>query len=552
MYKFSRRHFLQASAATLSTAFTATSLTGCASTGTQRNNLPPATNIQLLFYADTHAQWLPSYTHPAANNLGPLSLLGQPPYITEQDRLAALGIQPNTITASWLTAQGARTQPLGKLGGYAALAQALQQQRQTFGTDATLTLEGGQCWNGSGFAHLTQGRFGPISSQWLGAEVKIASEEQLLWPAASTQLYQNFKQPVLTASQPLAVFTKAGVKIAVVGCPNPWLDSPKGFNEQTWVAQLQEQINNANRQAKLVILLSDAGTNPSLWLASQLTGVDVILSSRGQDLWPLPLRLETNSGLSAPVICAGSQAQGFAQLELTSSNQGWQLTYNYHPLLNPEAHADAAVAQQIQQVRASHASWLDQHLATAPCWLYKRDFLAGSWDQLIAQALQDQGADLTFAPGLRHGLALPPGASITREHLFSLTGGYSATVFNIPAQREEVQHSLETGADQLLSDDLFLHTSEDLPRLTGAKYVVRYQAVAGQRIAELTWPVASTSEQLRVAGWSQHYTGQGLSLDQLLEAWLKQQPSNWQLQEIEQPSLAFVDGHPGWHPEALL
>jgi len=551
MLNFSRRQFLAVSAASLATG----SLSGC-TTGTknvQRRKPPAQAELQLLFYADTHAQWQPVYAHPVANHLGPMSLLGQAPYITEQSRLATLGLQKNQVAAAWLTAKGARknSQQLGKMGGYAVIAQALTNKREAFGAEASLTLEGGQCWNGSGLASMTEGRYGPLSSHWLGAEVRVASEEAVLWPETSPQLYKEFNRPVLTAESPVNYFTKAGVPIAVVGCVNPWQQFPEGFDEQKWLYDLQQQINTAAKSASLVILLSDAGTNPDLWLSMHLKGVDVILSSRGQDLWPQPVRIAGNSS-SVPVCFAGSQGQGFVELKLRAEAGSWQLSMIYHPLFSDTEPAASGVAQQITQVRAAYASWLDQPLAITPGWLYRRDALAGSWDQIIAEALKTTGAELTLTPGLRHGLVLPPGRVITRDHLFSLTGGYPATLFNLSAKRSELQSRLEAGADQLLSDDWFLHTSEDLPRLTGSHFVLRYQALAGQRISELDWPVASTAEQLNVAGWSTQYQGEGPALWQLIENWLRAQPADWQLPEIEKPSLAFVDGHPGWHPEALL
>lgn len=553
MVKFSRRHFLGASLSSLALG----SLTGCATSNSKvhRQDLPASSRLQLLFYADTHAHWLPGVAHPAANNLGPMSLLGQPPYITETNLLRALSVPAtDQVAASWLTAQGARAQRPGldQMGGYAVLAQALAQKRQQFGLEASLTLEGGQCWNGSGLASLTQGRYGPVSSQWLGAEVKIASEEAELWPQQTEHLYQELGQPVLTAVNPISYFKKGGVDLAVVGCVNPWQQFAQGFNEQDWLAQLQQQVNIAAANSNLVILLSDAGTNPNLWLASKLQGVDVILSSRGQDVWPQLVRVETGRGASIPVVLAGSQGQGYAELVLEAKAQGWQISLAYHPLFSSVEVAQPQVAAEITRLRASYASWLEKPLATAPGWLYRRDSLAGSWDQLIAEALKSSGAEFTLAPGLRHGLAVPPGGTITREHLLSLTGGYPASVFKVPASRSELQARLEAGADQFLSDDWFLHTSEDLPRLTGGGFTLRYQALAGQRIAALEWPVSSTSDKVQVAGWSPHYLAEGVTLWQLMEEWLLQQPAKWQLPEVERPSLAFVDGHPGWHPEALL
>lgn len=548
MPQFTRRRFLQATLA----GAAASSLAGCATQAASSRSPREEGALQLLFYADTNAHWLPVSVHPAANHLGPMSLLGQPPYLTEKQRLAALGLPQNSSAAAWLTATGARHQgvELGRMGGYAALAAGLQEKRLEVGADKTLTLEGGQCWNGSGLAQMSSGRHGPLSSHWLGAEVRVASEEQRLWPAAYQDLYRTFQRPVLDASQPVRYFNKAGVQVAVVGVMDPAGLSGE-FAEQEWLARLQDEVNKANQRATLVILLSDAGTNPNFWLAERLEGVDLILSSRGQDLWPQLVYPRQTPSASIPVCLPGSQGQGFFSIQVRPGAQGWQLDAEFHPIWSSLAAYDADVAEQIHRLRAPYAGWLDQQLATAPAWLYRRDALAGSWDQLIAEALKTTGADLTLAPGLRQGLPVAPGDPITRDHLLSLTAGYEAPVFRVGANRRQLRSRLEAGANEWLGDQLYLHTSQDLPRLTGSHYVLRYQAQAGQRISELEWPAASTREQLQVAGWSMHYAGEGTPLWQLLEAWLRDQPHDWSLPEIEQPSLAFVEGHPGWHPEAL-
>jgi len=549
MPNFSRRRFLQASAGSIA----ASTLAGCASSTANRPLPPEKSELQLLFYADTHAHWLPVYSHPAANHLGPMSLLGQPPYVTESSRLAHLGIAETTSAAAWLTASGARAQSeqLDRMGGYAALAAALEEKRQGFGVDSSLTLEGGQCWSGSGLAQMSSGRHGPLSSHWLGAEVRVASEERRLWPQSYQQLDARFNRPVLDKNQPVAFFNKAGIELAVVGVAYPtWQDGE--FDEQAWLAGIQQQVKEAGQKASLVLLLSDAGTNSNFWLAQQLEGVDLILSSRGQDLWPQLVYPRQSNAAPIPVCLAGHQGQGFFSIKVKHGGFGWELDAEFHPVWAQLQAPDQEVAEQMARLRAPYAGWLDQPLASAPGWLYRRDALAGSWDQLIAEALKTTGADLTLAPGLRHGLAVAPGEAITRDHLLSLTAGFEAPVFNVGANRQQLRSRLEAGASQWLGDALFLHTSEDLPRLTGSHYVLRYQAQAGQRVSELEWPAPSTSEQVRVAGWSLYYQGEGTPLWQLLEAWLRQRPENWQLPEIEKPSLAFVEGHPGWHPEALL
>lgn len=553
--KLSRRQFFTFSTAGLASSY----LTGCASspkasTTPSRLKVADASQVEVLFYADTNAHWQASYAHPVANHLGPFSLLGYPPYLTEEVRLANLGFMGKQDAAPWLSTKAARQAPT-LMGGYAALAHQLNTLKLQLGEAACLTLEGGGCWAGSGLASLSQGEFSPTSSHWLGAEAKVVSSEAQLWPKHYQNLYQQFNRPLVGANQAPAFFTKAGVKIAVVGSTNPWQANPQGFNPQLWLSQLQQQVNLAAKQASLVILLSDAGTNPNLWLAQNLQGVAAILSSGSQDLWPQPIVTRHLSKASIPLITTGTNGQGFMQLTLVANKAnplGWDITANYHPVLAQLSPEDPQVAAEINQLSAPFNSWLNFKLAEAPTWLYTQDCLTSSWGQLMAASLATQGASLSLTPGLRQGLALPPGASLTRNHLLSLTAGHTAKVFKLTTSQEEVKNSLEAAASQLLSDQLFLHTSEDMPRLGGASYLLRYQGLNGNKIGELSWPASATSSELSVNGWSKHYQGQGIEVWQLMESYLLAQKTSWQLPEAPTPSLAFVDGHPGWHPAALL
>ena len=255
--------------------------------------------------------------------------------------------------------------------------------------------------------------------------------------------------------------------------------------------------------------------------------------------------------MKVPVCLAGSQGIGFHELTLRHDSERWQIETIFHPLPVTQVAPDPLIEHEIKQLRAPHASWVGQPLAVTPDWLYRRDALAGSWDQLLAEALKSQGAKITLTPGLRHGLALPPGSVITRDDILSLTAGYPAPVFNLTVEQEQIQSRLETGADQLLSDDWWLHSSEDMPRLSGCSYLLRSQALIGKRVTDLDWPTPEKNGKVRLAGWSPKYQGEGIPVWQILEDWLRQRPQNWQLPVIERPRVAFIEGHPGWHPEAL-
>ncbi|MFK7161242.1 hypothetical protein V6U78_09365 [Marinospirillum sp. MEB164] len=539
----SRRQFLGLSGALAAASW----LSGCAVSGARP--VPAAGQVQLLFYADTLAQWLPSWVHPRATHLGPMALLGQAPYITEEDRLTALGLTAEDRSAAWLTAGAARQQPQ-QMGGYARLAQALEDQRQQH-QGPTVTLEAGQCWTGSGLAQLSEGRHGPESSHWLGADLRLASDEAQRWPARWPQMKRDFGRPILDAEQPFTLLNAQGLQLGVLGIADPWRTGQaqqSGWSAEQWALQIQQQINLYRQQADLLLLVTDAGTNPSLWLAQQLSGAAMLFSAGGQDLWPEPL-LPASGAAALPVCCAGQLGQGYFAVDFYVEAGQWRYQGGFQPLLAEQPEAPA-VQRRIAQLRAPYGRWLDEPLATSPNWLYRQATLAGSWDALIAAALASTGARLTLAPGVRTGLALPPDHPITREHLLSLTAGLNAPVFKLPATQAQLRARLEAGADELIGESWWLHSSRDLPRLSGSHYVLRYQAALGQRVADLEWPSSTTRAQLDTAGWSPSYQGEGPPLWQLMEGWLRQRPASWTLPQMEQPSLAFVEGHPGWHPEA--
>ncbi len=145
-------------------------------------------------------------------------------------------------------------------------------------------------------------------------------------------------------------------------------------------------------------------------------------------------------------------------------------------------------------------------------------------------------------PGLRYDYPLPAGASITREHLISLTGGYPAPVVEAPAR--QVEQVLENAAEQLFGDPLLLDNSQDLPR---------WQSQA--------WRVSYSPQGKRVTGWSQcracaapsacslkarlaNPCGNGRSLAR---------PAAWRLAAGTAATArsALRAGASGWHPRQL-
>ncbi|MGH8641272.1 MAG: thiosulfohydrolase SoxB, partial [Burkholderiales bacterium] len=87
-------------------------------------------------------------------------------------------------------------------------------------------------------------------------------------------------------------------------------------------------------------------------------------------------------------------------------------------LLEPDAEMDAL----IRRARAPFEEKLSEKLAVTEELLYRRGNFAGTFDQLILDALmEDKGAEIAFSPGFRFGASLLPGTTVTFEHVMEHT-----------------------------------------------------------------------------------------------------------------------------------
>ncbi len=507
--------------------------------------------VDLLYVADTLDARQPGLPVVPATRLGPVSHLGRAPWMTGASASLAHPQLAPLLDASQVAGV--------TLGGYAVLGALLEQLRSEAGAGNSLTLENGQGWNGSGLAYLTQGESGVQGSQLLGSEVRVSSDERVLWPQRSAALYRQASTLTLGAGladaqrkslnlEPLHVFERGGVRIAVVGVTDPYAQDQKASLKQ-WYQSLQPNFEQARREADLVVAMADVGTGPGLWLAERLTEIDVVLCARGQDLWPAPVQATQASGRRVPVLFAGCRGSGAFRLRCQQVAGQWQFDGQFFPAferyLSPAAQMRASQLQgELRQQRAGHAAWLDQPLAHAPQALWRRDTRGGSWDRLLHQALADDSNMPVLLPGLRYDYPLAAGEAITREHLISLTGGYPAPVVEAPAR--QVEQVLENAAEQLFGDPLLLDNSQDLPRWQGQPWRVSYSP-QGKRVTG----VEAGQGLCRTFGL-QFETRAGEPLWQRVEAWLARQKAGWQLAPLQLPEVRYVQGHPGWHPRQVV
>ena len=143
-------------------------------------DLPMKGNARLLHITDVHGQLKPVYFREPNVNLGVGEAYGRPPHVVGKKLLKAMGLQENTPESyayTYLNFEHDAAQ-YGKTGGFAHLKTLLDQLRQQAGgKDNTLTIDGGDLWQGSGTSLWTRGVDMVEASNILGLDVMVGHWE---------------------------------------------------------------------------------------------------------------------------------------------------------------------------------------------------------------------------------------------------------------------------------------------------------------------------------------------------------------------------------------
>ncbi|MCB1773935.1 MAG: twin-arginine translocation signal domain-containing protein, partial [Gammaproteobacteria bacterium] len=183
MPKLDRRDFLKAlgigAAATAAPVLSSKALSGTRMPD-GFYDLPMKGNVRLLHITDVHGQLLPVYFREPNVNLGVGDAFGRPPHVVGKKLLTAMGLQPNTPESyaySYLDFDAAALK-YGRTGGFAHLKTLLDRLReQAGGRDNTLTIDGGDLWQGSGTSLWTRGVDMVEASNILGLDVMVGHWE---------------------------------------------------------------------------------------------------------------------------------------------------------------------------------------------------------------------------------------------------------------------------------------------------------------------------------------------------------------------------------------
>lgn len=480
-------------------------------------------NLSLIHVTDIHGQLKPIYFREPSVNIGVGNNRGVVPHITGADFRKAYGISDGSPSHYALSSGdfSALAQAYGRVGGLDRVATVINAIRADR-PDAIL-LDGGDTWHGSFTCLKTAGQDmvnvmnalkpDAMTFHWeftLGSNRVAEIVENLPFAALGQNIFEAEWDEPAELFPPYKVFERGGTKIAVIGQAFPYMPIANpgwmfpeysfGIRDENMAAIVQEVRDTGS---ECVVVLSHNGFDVDKKMASQVPGIDVILSGHTHDALPEPVLVG-----QTVIVTSGSNGKFVSRVDL-DIRDGRMMGYKTKliPIFSDVIAPDPNVAAVIETERAPYEAEMSEVIGQTDSLLYRRGNFNGTWDDLICDALlNEREADIALSPGVRWGPSLLPGQNITREDIFNVTSMTYGEAYRTEMTGEFLKVVLEDVADNIFNPNPYFQQGGDMVRTGGLGYRIDITKPQGQRISNMTLlrtgETIDASKSYVAAGWA--------------------------------------------------
>jgi len=298
--------------------------------------------------------------------------------------------------------------------------------------------------------------------QWIhfGDQNRLRSSER------QRQLAAQLKHPLLASNcyrkdtgeleySPFTDIERAGVRVGVVGIAATIIDKtmPEHCSEGLRLTLGNEELPGHVRtlrereQVDLVVVLSHLGFPQDVKIASEVAGIDVILSGHTHN--PMYEPLLANGATIIQSGCYGSFV-GRLDLEL----DGGRVRVLRHQLIpvDDSIPPDPDMHKVVEKIVAPQRQALSQVVGHTETALNRNTFLEATMDNLLLQAIAEAAhTRIAFSNGWRYGAPIPPGP-ITVNDLWNMVPP-NAPVSMVEFTGREMRLMMEENLEHTLAVD---------------------------------------------------------------------------------------------------
>jgi len=362
-------------------------------------DVPMQGNARILHITDVHGQLNPVYFREPNVNLGIAEAYARPPHLVGKNLLGHLNLNENSVESYAYTYLDFESvaKHYGRTGGFAHIKTLLDELRESAGgKQNTITLDGGDLWQGSGTSLWTRGVDMVEASNILGIDVMVGHweftyrENEVLSNVALFKgdfIGQNVrvKEDALFgddyyamveqfdgrglydedsghAFQPYVIRDFGGAKVAIVGqaFPRTANANPQEFFPD-WSFGLREDDMNelvaeirSSESPDAVVLLSHNGMDVDIKMAERVAGLDAVFGGHTHDGMPQPIKVNNASGGKCWVTNAGSNGKYVGVMDMDIGDSGIKaMHYRMLPIVSDWIEPDKEMQAYIKQMRNS-------------------------------------------------------------------------------------------------------------------------------------------------------------------------------------------------------
>ena len=362
-------------------------------------DLPMKGNVRILHTTDFHGQLQPVYFREPNVNLGVGDAFGRPPHLVGNKLLAAMNLKPGTPESyayTYLEFEAAAAK-YGRTGGFPQMKTLLDRLRkQAGGRQNTVTLDGGDLWQGSGTSLWTRGVDMVEASNILGIDVMVGhweftyKEEEVLSNVVLfkgdfigqnvrvkedslmddnyADLVEKFDGSGLYdedtgyAFQPYVIKEINGARVCIVGQAFPrtgnanppefFPDWSFGLREDDMI-ELVETIREEEKP-DVIVLLSHNGMDVDIKMAERVPGLNAVFGGHTHDGVPEPIKVKNVEGHECWVTNAGSNGKFLGVMDFDiADGKIKSMNYNMLPVISDALSADKEMQAYIDQMRST-------------------------------------------------------------------------------------------------------------------------------------------------------------------------------------------------------
>ena len=390
-----------------------------------------------------------------------------------------------------------RGEVLREAGGFARIGGAIEELREQR-PGGVLVLDCGDTIHGTyPTVHSRGAIMVPILNE-IGFDAMTAHWEFAYGPQRFDEIVGALDYPMLAVNcydeadgrlryPPYTVVERGGLRIGIVGIAATIVDKvmPPHFSEGVRFTLGKDELPGHIERLKdvegvdLVVVISHLGFPQELRLASEVDGIDVLLSGHTHNRIPRPVRVN-----DTVIIQSGCHGSFLGVLEL-AVEEGTVVDLDHRLLVVDESVPHSPeVGELVEKALAPHRDFLSEVVGSTMTPLHRYNSLESTMDNFLLDSVRRAtGAAMAFSNGWRYGVPVPRGA-VTVEDLYNILP-VDPPISTCRLTGRELVDMMEENLERTFAANPYEQMGGFVKRTSGLRMYFKIENPEGQRIQEV-------------------------------------------------------------------